>query len=630
MAKPFSEPIQSNKGCVPSGKGTGRGFSYDKAKGGNAVNAKARIGMLLLAAFLLLACTPQNDTAMALSATILDGEHYTVEVGSVSVEPGETAAFLVQTDPGFLVASTDYRGDYRITQAHGLNKVELTNVQYPTRVHLKLTQYAVTIEYLANGGEGISSVGNAVKRSYDITEHIRPNVSIGTDLFARDGYTLIGWNTEPDGSGTRVGLGSRMTVDGSATLYAEWAKWTDAERFAYRAEDGKAILTGYTGTEETLVVPETLDGYPVSGIDAFAMKDCSAKTVILPKSIERIERNAFSGAAFTELHLFDNIVFVTDESFASCPNLSTVYISAIEDPYGYSFRRESVYVDKLDRLITTQGQDRLIFYGGCSVWYNLDGDMAKRAFGDRYTVLNMGVNGIMGSLFQMELLRCFMTDRDILVHTPEIASRQQLLLNTGLISHDDKLWAALEYNYDLVSLVDIRLFDNTFFESFRHYLDRKKPGGKYTDVYRDSKGRTYLDEIGSVPFERDEKLEKLTDTVELLPGNLSDLSRLQEEYAGFTAKGIPIYVTYAAINIDQVPEEQRGNVAIMGERFTEAFFAMDGVTVFGNIRDFLYHDNDCYDTVYHLQTRPARHCTEVWIRELTDALLGDGRWEVQR
>ncbi len=586
-----------------------------------------RLCALMLAAFLLLACAGERVSTTALTVTVLDGEHYSVEVGSVSVEPGETASFLIQTDPGFSVAGADYRGDCRVTEDNGRYRLTLQNVRYPTRVKLSLTQYAVTIEYVANGGEAITPDGNSVKRNYDITEHIRPNVSVGTDLFSRNGYTQTCWNTAPDGSGTRVGLGSRMTVDGSAVLYAQWEKWTDAEYFAYRVADGKAVLTGCTGTEEQIVVPETVDGYTVCGIDALAFKDCPAKTVILPKSIERIEKDAFSGATLQELHLFDNVEFLTDESFADCVNLSTLYISAIENPYGYSYRRESVLVDKLDRLIVTMGQDRLIFYGGCAMWYNLNGEMALEAFGDRYTVLNMGVNGVMGSLFQMELLRCFMTDRDILIHAPEISSRQQLLLNTALISHDDKLWSALEYNYDLVSLVDIRLFSGSFFESFRHYLNRKKPGGKYTDVYRDSKGRAYLDAIGSVPYERTETADKLSDSVELDPAYLEDLSRLREEYALFTEKGIPIYVTYAAINIDQVPKEQRGNLDRMGELYTKVFSEMDGVTVIGDIHDFIYRDRDCFDTVYHLLSAPAMRCTRVWIDDLTAALKADGRWE---
>ena len=98
---------------------------------------------------------------------------------------------------------------------------------------------------------------------------------------------------------------------------------------------------------------------------------------------------------------------------------------------------------------------------------------------------------------------------------------------------------------------------------------------------------------------REQGAEKLSDAVNLNPDNLKDLSRLAAEYATFTARGVKIYVTYACIDIDQVPENERGNLDLMGELFTTRFSEMDGVTVFGDIHDFVYHDADFYDTVYH-------------------------------
>ena len=173
--------------------------------------------------------------------------------------------------------------------------------------------------------------------------------------------------------------------------------------------------------------------------------------------------------------------------------------------------------------------------------------------------------------------------------------------------------------------MDIRVFDGGLFESLRLYLDKKQPGGSYTDVYRDSKGYAFLDETGSVPFERVHSAASLTDKIELDPAYLADLSRLEQEYALFTAMGIPIYVSYACIDIDSVPEEQQGNVERMGQLYRESFSRMEGVTVISEIEDFLYHDADCYDTVYHLLTEPARACTAVWIRDLQAQLLRDGR-----
>lgn len=588
---------------------------------------KRRLWMLLIAVLLLTGCSSLRKSVYTAVTVVLEaGEHFTAEQETIAVEPGESVLFQIKTDPNYMVTGTDYGGAYTLTASGDTFRLELENVRYPVRIRLDISHAARTIRYLANGGTGLTDAGGDVTEHYDVRVHIRPNVSIGTDIFTRDGYTLTGWNTDPDGNGQRVGLGSRMSVADSAVLYAQWAAWTDPAFFTYEIRDGNAVLTGCTATDREIVVPESLDGAAVTAIGAYAFETCPAETVILPKSLKRIEENAFAGAALRELHFFDNIEYITDACFPDCGNFSTLYISAIEDPYGYAFRRESLLADKFDLLIETMGQERILFYGGCSMWYNLVAPEALAALGDRYTLVNMGLNGVSSSLFQMELLRNFVTEKDILFHTPEISSTQQLLTTTNLSKNDDKLWCAMEYNYDLVSLLDIRAFDGGVLESLRLYLNKKKPGGRYTDVYHDSKGFVFLDEIGCVPFVRTEQADSLADKVELDPAYLADMSRLEQEYTGFTEKGIPVYVSYAAIDIDRVPQNQRSNVDLMGELFTERFNGMDGVTVVGSIRDFLFRDDDFYDTVYHLLTEPARECTAVWMQDLTAALKADGRW----
>ena len=577
---------------------------------------KAVIWLLVVAVFFLAACQSEDHASGTIRAFVMEGEHYRAESGAVSLESGDSALFYIQTDPGYEITGTTYTGEYTISSYQGFTKLELLNVYYPIRVHLIASNYSPMITYMANGGEPAGKEGKEVTRNYDVHDRPRPNVSIGTDLFVRDGYTMTGWNTEADGSGMSVGLGSRVTVGDSLTLYAQWARWTEGSLFSYITQDGYAVITGYAGQEETLVIPEMLGGCPVTRITSYALKGCNASYVVLPKTLVKIEENAFYGALLRELSFFDNIEYITDTCFTGCENFSTLHISAIEDPYGFSFRRESVLADKLDLLITTMGEDRLVFYGGCSVWYNLIGSDVKKAFGDSYTVVNMDLNGVSSSLFQMEIIKNFLTDRDIFIHTPEISSDQQLLNTTKMTMNDDKLWCALEYNYDLVSLVDIRLFESGVLESLRLYLDKKKPGGSYTDIYHDSKGYEYFDDTGSIPYYRDKAEESLVDTILLEDHYLEDLSRLEAEYQSILEKGTRIYVSYACIDIDSVPDEERGNVTRMGRRYEEVFSGMNGVTLISDIYDFLYHDGDFYDTVYHLLTIPAQHCTEVWIRDI--------------
>lgn len=591
--------------------------------------------LIMLTILLLASCSDPEMSTTLIRATLLDGEHYTVVENTRELEPGSNVFFQIQPEFGYKVVGTDYPGKTKISLDHGAYKVELIGVQYPVRVNPELARFTRDITYDANGGEALTEEGAVVSRSYDVSYHTRPNTSNGTELFARDGYTMTGWNTEPDGSGLRVGLASRVTVDDSLYLYAQWEKWSDEGLFTYTITDDAdetseydkmATITGYSGDAEKLVIPEFLGGAPVRALAGGSFSGCTAKSVILPKTLRDVGSDAFRGAQLESLSFFDNIVYITDDCFPDCPNFSTLIISAIEDPYGYQFRRESVFSDKMDLLINTMGEDRMLFYGGCSMWYNLIGDNMQKALGDRYRVVNMAINGVSSSLIQMEIIRHFVTERDILFHTPEISSPQQLLTYTELSKYDDKIWCALEYNYDLASLVDIRDFDGGVLESLRLYLDKKKPGGRYTDKYIDSHGNEYFDSTGSIPYYRTVQADKLVDDVFLRPSFLEDLSRLDREYEYFEDRGVRIYVSYACIDIEDVPEEEQGNLELMGDLYREKFEAMDGPVVISDINDYVFYHREFYDTVYHLLTQPAEECTKLWIKDLLAQLTSDGLW----
>ena len=85
---------------------------------------------------------------------------------------------------------------------------------------------SVELTYHANGGEGA-----VIKESY-------PNNTLvalkGADAFTRTGYTLTGWNTESDGTGTFFATGASARVDniGSNDLYAVWT----INEYAYTIE----------------------------------------------------------------------------------------------------------------------------------------------------------------------------------------------------------------------------------------------------------------------------------------------------------------------------------------------------------------------------------------------------------
>ena len=432
-----------------------------------------------------------------------------------------------------------------------------------------------------------------------------------------------------DGSGQRIGLGSRVSVDPlePLILYAQWATWSDPSAFTWE-ETEEIIITGYTGTDEVLVIPEEINGKPVGKIRAGAFQNCSADSVVLPKSVRIVEKGAFSNGQLSELTLFDSIEWISDESFLNCGNLETIHINAIEPPYGYEYRRESVLADKMDFLITHQGQRKLVFYGGCSMWYNLDGPYAQYEVGDSYRVINMGLNGVINSAVQMELITQFLEPGDVFFHTPELSSQTQLMTVTGFGEQDRKLWCGLEYNYDLVGLLDLREFPGLL-DSFRFWLEGKQGSGNYSDAYRDEQGRDYLDAMGGIPFHRERGDPSPADAVLLDPGFLQpeSMKRLENSYARIQEKGVTVYVSYACVNLDAVPVEQQGNVQKMDQAFSAHIAGMEGVTLISHLEDYIYHNDDFYDTNYHLLTRPAQENTARWLRDLRAQMERDGIWE---
>lgn len=92
-----------------------------------------------------------------------------------------------------------------------------------------------TISFNANNGSG--SI-DPITKYYDI------NKTLPSSGFTRSNYTLTGWNTKSDGSGTAYSLGQTYTVNSTTniTLYAQWklnyVKPTITNATAYRTDSG--------------------------------------------------------------------------------------------------------------------------------------------------------------------------------------------------------------------------------------------------------------------------------------------------------------------------------------------------------------------------------------------------------
>jgi uncharacterized repeat protein (TIGR02543 family) len=108
------------------------------------------------------------------------------------------------------------------TAADGSGELYADGASYPFTENLTLyAQWvaltAYTVTYVANDGTGVMQPQTSSTPE-----------SLTSNLFSRDGYTFVGWNTEADGSGTPVANASAYDFSADMTLYAQWTPVPEA------------------------------------------------------------------------------------------------------------------------------------------------------------------------------------------------------------------------------------------------------------------------------------------------------------------------------------------------------------------------------------------------------------------
>ena len=598
-----------------------------------------------LALFSLSACSaPAEDTFVrgdTVRVTFVDNGLYRIaggEAGSntFSVKKGEDLTVTVTPEDGLFLSRTDYEGS-RIFYGEGLARLTLPCVTHTQRVHLDFVASSGSILYDGNGGTFARTGEDMVTVPFDISHHIRQNTDIGKDL-SRAGYTLIGWNTAADGSGTHVGLGSRVSVtEGSSKLlYAEWAQWSPASDFLYApTEDGAGMrLTAYRGSAGTVCIPPAIDGLPVLRIEDGCFTGCAAETVILPATPLTVAGNAFRSCALKELYVFDNVESILDRSFADCPDLQTLRINAVEAPKWTDYDRHSNLADKFDILIEHEHSKKIVVFGGSGSFFSVDTKQMTEELADLgYVVINMAINAHFNAYMQFEMMEPYMHAGDILIHIPE-TGRAQMMAETG--TSDMRIWNGLESNFDLVSDVDLRGVNNiiTSFNSFNvtRAMREEKTYADYVDE---------IDELGNWGYVNSEtgefttfKPERGTDTPFTHESELTwdyltgdPVARRKEVYASFEAKGVRVFLSNAALNVDGLAYELYGGGGNEAQKLQQceeiaAYFDIYNAQTFYeypvlvDIADCLYRGGRFYNSDYHLGSEAAAEHTERLVQAL--------------
>lgn len=364
---------------------------------------------------------------------------------------------------------------------------------------------AKIIMYDANGGS-VKGGGDSIYIELTKSVFTCPNTLIGDGYFTREGYVLAGYNTEPDGSGRYYGCGWNIVLpeDGIESLYAVWYPVTDPGCFTLVKLGEGLMITAYSGTDETVVIPETVGGKKITYISANAFYGESFKTLFITKNINAVANSAVRNCDnFTTLYLADSVLTMSDSAVVNCPNLSTLYLQAVRPPT-YMSSRNGNYQIKYERLMTAQSP-KIIITGGSNVAYGIDSAQLESELGGTYSVVNYGCNQSTPAVFYMEIAAYWMNEGDILIHAGESFTDYQYGNNTI----NTTLWQIFEGAYGAFSCVDIRHFNKLFssFASFnttrssRSAQDYERYSSEtvnfYGDYIKTKKGQVYTPAFNS-------------------------------------------------------------------------------------------------------------------------------------
>lgn len=563
---------------------------------------------------LLSGCRGEEPKPSTVTVVVENRQEFSTEQTVVSVPKGDDVVISCIFEPGFTFLSCNYH-DYTVNVTEdGITKLTLHAVRYPLRLKIEAGASETSVCYYANGGKFLDGNGEYRLIPAETESHKRVNTSIGTDLLKRDGCTQTGWNTEPDGSGEHIGLGSRVTPvkNGIVSLYAEWSKWTSPADFTYEENATGVTITGYRGEMPAVEfsIPAYLNGKPVNRIAAGAIQQCDAPRLILPHTLNIIEESAFSGGRIEEIFFYDTLVTVKDASFPN--SIPTVHINAILSPRYLNSNTNVQFAENLDSLMLSSGKKKLIFFGGCSMCFGLRSDLIEEAFPE-YLILDMGVIGSTPASVQLECISHFVESGDVFVHAPEERSRYQLM---DSMEGEPRMFLMLEGNYDLLALCDVSGIEH-FFEAFCDFNTGRAalPACSYNDhltCYNE-----YGDYIVERPMQEEDVNWHTNDIYDLSFVNEQSVEALCHYYGLFREKGATVLFSFAPHNYQSLSGScTNGKTWNAYEARLREELGINGYRVISHAEDYIYSGRYFHDTDYHLNDVGAVMRTKQLIRDL--------------
>ncbi len=461
--------------------------------------------------------------------------------------------------------------------------------------------------YHANGGEcRLEGAENGIYyQEIDNGLYLYPNCLPDREYFVRPGYHLVEYNTKADGTGEGYSLGSKILLpkgDTAGVLFCVWLKETEASDFRCKTVGQTVTITGYTGDDETVVIPQYIDGRPVTTLAGGALSGKSVRVLSLPRTLETIEAGAVTDCAALEtLYFPDGIAKVRNDSFQNAP-FRNFRLNAMIPP-----RYSSAMSRKFEAVVATRDQNRIIVVSGSSSVAGLKaGELGEQVGG--YYGVNYGTSAAESSCMYMEMLASFVHEGDVVVQAPE-----DTVYQIGAAEITWRFYRDTESYYNMFRCLDAAHFTNLLGAWAEHQAIRLNAAA----------AAGYTAGGGSVN-EHGDRMTAFTSsdpnfhggyTLDYAPSALTDAfaQNLNRCYALLEAAGAKVVVSFAPHNANALSDYGRTvGRAEYARRFAEALDA----PVISRVEDYTMPGEYMYDTDWHTNDVGREARTAQLVRDL--------------
>ena len=284
-----------------------------------------------------------------------------------------------------------------------------------------------------------------------------------------------------------------------------------------------------------------------------------------------------------------------------------VLLALYLQPYKYDNFFQSAET-KMERLQKKEPQ--IIFVGGSNTLFGIDSEMVAKQTG--YDVVNMGIHMGLGYYFQTQPVIDALQKDDVVLLSPEYVSYYlEKQINNRMLNQISEHFPSVILHFDHLNRAKL-LYD--------HFLDKIKKNivyvqqGKDYDLgpvggYSFSGVNEYGDQTDHLKAEKGSQLGKWNMKVykgkELHPVFIEQTEKM---IAQCEQKGCKVYFTFPAI----AKTAYDAGVA----KVAAAQLDSQGYTRLGDPSEYVFDNNEFYDTHYHPLKRVRRIRTEMVIKEL--------------